>query len=97
MPEVRLNHPANGRRFFSHVIYQEGKDARLGGDIEELAASTNNPNYAAKMLGYNRKIFGDMIHAMKAANDLRGDDNVIWHDNGDVYFNGYVIDNMHSY
>jgi hypothetical protein len=26
-----------------------------------------------------------------------GDDNVIWHDNGDVYFNGGKIDNMHVY
>ncbi|MGF6601257.1 hypothetical protein P3T23_005998 [Paraburkholderia sp. GAS448] len=67
------------------------------GDVEELAASTNNPNYAAKMLGYERKTFGDMIHAMKFDNQLRGDDNVIWHDNGDVYFNGMKIDNMHNY
>jgi hypothetical protein len=37
----------------------------VSGDIEELAASTNNPNYAANMLGYQRKIFGDMIHSMK--------------------------------
>ncbi|WP_180970396.1 hypothetical protein [Burkholderia sp. WAC0059] len=32
---------------------------------EELAASTRNPNYAAKMLGYDRDAFGDMVHAMK--------------------------------
>ena len=68
-----------------------------GGDVEELAASTNNPDYAAKMLGYNRKTFGDMVHVMKDENDLRGDDNVLWHDNGDVSFNGVVIDNMHNY
>jgi hypothetical protein len=67
------------------------------GDVEELAASTNNPNYAAKMLGYERKIFGNMVHTMKDENELRGDDNVIWHDNGDVSFNGVVIDNMHNY
>ncbi|WP_396329619.1 hypothetical protein [Burkholderia anthina] len=64
---------------------------------EELAASTRNPGYAAKMLGYDRDIFGDMIHTMKDANDLGGADNVIWHDNGDVYFNGKWIDNMHNY
>jgi hypothetical protein len=69
----------------------------LNGVSEELAAPTNNPDYAAKMLGYNRKTFGNMIHAMKDENDLRGDDNVIWHDNGDVYFNGLRIDNMHGY
>ena len=67
------------------------------GDVEELAASTNNPDYAAKMLGYERKIFGKMVHVMKDENDLRGDDNVTWHDNGDVSFNGVVIDNMHNY
>jgi hypothetical protein len=69
----------------------------VGGDVEEFAASTNNENYAAKMLGYDRKTFGDMIHAMKDYNKLRGDDNVIWHDNGDVSFNGGIIDNMHSW
>jgi hypothetical protein len=69
----------------------------LSDETEELAASTNDPNYAAKMLGYNRKIFGNMVHAMKDEMDLRGDDNVIWHDNGDVEFNGDIIDNMHSY
>lgn len=67
------------------------------GDVEELAASTSNPNFAARMLGYERKTFGDMIHAMKDHYDLRGDDNVIWHDNGDFSFNGEVIDNMHNW
>lgn len=38
-----------------------------------------------------------MIHVMKEDNQLRGDDNVIWHDNGNVSFNGMVIDNMHAY
>lgn len=67
------------------------------GDVEELAASTRNPDYAAKMLGYERDVFGDMIHAMKDANKLGGADNVIWHDNGDVYFNGKWLDNMRNY
>ncbi len=72
-------------------------DTPLSGDIQELAASTTNPNFAAKMLGYQRKIFGNMIHQMKDANDLGGADNVLWHDNGDVEFQGVVIDNMHNY
>ncbi|MGF6293909.1 hypothetical protein QFZ98_005770 [Paraburkholderia youngii] len=38
-----------------------------------------------------------MLHAMKQYNKLRGDNNVIWHDDGDVEFNGVVIDNMHSW
>ncbi|WP_233801315.1 hypothetical protein [Paraburkholderia sp. HP33-1] len=67
------------------------------GDAEELAASTNKENYAARMLGYDRKTFGDMIHAMKYFYRLRGDDNVIWHDGGDVEFNGEIIDNMHNW
>ncbi|WP_233271632.1 hypothetical protein [Paraburkholderia acidiphila] len=67
------------------------------GNVEALAASTNKENYAARMLGYNRKTFGDMIHAMKSYNNLRGDDNVIWHDDGDVEFNGEIIDNMHNW
>ncbi|SAK61415.1 hypothetical protein AWB75_02623 [Caballeronia catudaia] len=69
----------------------------MSDDVFEIAAKTNNPDYAAKMLGYDRDTFGDMIHAMKAENQLRGDDNVLWHDNGDVYFKGIKIDNMHSY
>ncbi|HHL4081528.1 hypothetical protein [Burkholderia sola] len=72
-------------------------DSPVSGDIQELAASTTNPNFAAKMLGYQRKIFGNMIHQMKDANDLGGADNVLWHDNGDVEFKGVVIDNMHNY
>ncbi|WP_233802790.1 hypothetical protein [Paraburkholderia sp. HP33-1] len=66
-------------------------------NAEELAASTNNPDYAAKMLGYDRDTFGKMIHVMKAANDLRGNHNVVWHDNGDVFFRGNWLDNMHNY
>jgi hypothetical protein len=69
----------------------------LSGDVVELAASTNNPNYAAKMLGYDRDTFGDMIHAMKYDLKLRGDDNVIWHDSGDVEFRKNTIGNMHDY
>lgn len=69
----------------------------VSGGVEELAASTNNPNYAAKMLGYDRDTFGDMIHVMKPANGLGPADNVIWHDNGDVYRNGKLIDNMGNY
>ncbi|WP_429472248.1 hypothetical protein [Paraburkholderia sp. WSM4175] len=69
----------------------------LSGDAVELAASTNNPNYAAKMLGYDRKTFGDMVHAMKFDLKLRGDDNVIWHDTGAVEFRKNIIGNMHDY
>jgi hypothetical protein len=62
-----------------------------------LAASTNNPNYAAQMLGYDRKTFGNMTHSMKDDLDLGSADNVIWHDSGDVEFNGQIIGNMHDY
>lgn len=69
----------------------------LGGDVEQLAASTNNPNFAVKMLGYGRDTFGDMIHSMKDDLNLGGADNVIWHDNGDVEFKKQIIGNMHDY
>lgn len=69
----------------------------LSGDVVELVASTNNPNYAAKMPGFSRDTFGDMVHAMKYDLKLRGDDNVIWHDNGDVEFRKNIIGNMHDY
>ncbi|MBF4014826.1 hypothetical protein ISI02_24585 [Burkholderia pseudomallei] len=68
-----------------------------GGDVEELAASTNNPNYAAKMLGYDRNTFGDILHRFKPDNGLGPADNVIWHDNGDVYFQGNYIANFHDW
>jgi hypothetical protein len=93
------------------VLGDVGDDSTLLGDAqpfdyqpdaisdstEELAASTNNPDYAATMLGYNRKTFGDMVHAMKDDLDLRGDDNVIWHDTGDIEFRKDIIGNMHDY
>jgi hypothetical protein len=83
-------------RFAGALPFEYVPDA-LGDNVMELAARTNDPDYAAKMLGYDRDIFGDMIHAMKAENQLRGNDNVIWHDNGDVYFKDIKIDNMHNY
>ena len=69
----------------------------VGGNVEELAASTNNPNYAAKMLGFDRKTFGSMIHAMKDDLDLGAADNVIWHDDGSVEFRKNIIGNMFDY
>ncbi|MGF6877516.1 hypothetical protein [Paraburkholderia sp. MM5477-R1] len=38
-----------------------------------------------------------MIDAMKRANQLRGDDNAILHDDGGVESGGEIIDNMHAY
>jgi len=69
----------------------------VSGDAEELAASTRSPDYAAKMLGYDRNTFGDMIHVMKAELKLRGDDNVVWHDSGAIEFRKNIIGNMHDY
>jgi hypothetical protein len=67
------------------------------GNVEELAASTNNPNYAAKMLGYDRSTFSEMLHRFKPDNGLGPADNVIWHDNGDVYFQDNYIANFHDW
>jgi hypothetical protein len=69
----------------------------LSGDTMDLAASTNNPKYAAKMLGYDRKRFGDILHDFKPDNGLGPADNVIWHDNGDVYFDGNFVANFHDW
>lgn len=65
--------------------------------VESLAASTNNPNFAAKMLGYDRKTFGQMLHVLKPANGLGPADNLIFHDSGDVEFKGVILDNIHDY
>jgi hypothetical protein len=67
------------------------------GDVEQLAKSTVNERYAARMLGYDMNTFGGMIHALKDQYRLRGDDNVTFHDSGDVYFNGEWLDNIHTY
>lgn len=69
----------------------------IGQRVESLAAATNNPNFAAKMLGYDRKTFGQMLHILKPANGLGPADNVIFHDSGDVEFKGVIIDNIHDY
>ncbi|NTZ07838.1 hypothetical protein [Burkholderia metallica] len=69
----------------------------IGDSVESLAAATNNPNFAAKMLGYDRKTFGQMLHILKPANGLGPADNVIFHDSGEVEFKGVIIDNIHDY
>lgn len=66
--------------------------------VDELAASTNNPRYAAKMLGYDQNTFSDMLHVFKPGNGLGPADNVIFHDDGSVEFNGHMLDdNIHNY
>ncbi|MBN3844633.1 hypothetical protein [Burkholderia sp. Ac-20349] len=69
----------------------------IGDGVESLAAATNNLNFAAKMLGYDRKTFGQMLHILKPANGLGPADNVIFHDSGEVEFKGVIIDNIHDY
>ncbi len=68
----------------------------VGDSLGSLAAVTNNPNFAAKMLGYDRKTFGQMLHVLQPANGLGPADNVIFHDSGDIEFKGVIIDNIHD-
>ncbi|SAL44543.1 hypothetical protein [Caballeronia humi] len=77
--------------------FEYGEEA-LGGEVEELAASTRSPRFAAKMLGYDQHTFSAMLHEFKPENGLRPSDNVIFFDDGSVEFNGKLIDdNMHNY
>lgn len=70
----------------------------VSGDTEELAASTGSPKFAAKMLGYDQNTFSKMLHLLKPENGLRPSDNVIFHDDGSVEFNGQLLDdNIHNY
>jgi hypothetical protein len=70
----------------------------LSDEVEQLAASTNSPKFAAKMLGYDQKTFGKMLHKLKPQNGLSPSDNVIFHDDGGVEFNGRMLDdNIHNY
>ena len=66
--------------------------------VEELAASTNSPRYAARMLRYDPHTFSDMLHVFKPANGPGPADNVIFHDDGSVEYNGQMLDdNIHDY
>jgi hypothetical protein len=50
------------------------------------------------MLGYDQETFSDMLHVFKPKNGLGPADNVIWHDDGSVEFNGNILDdNFHDY
>jgi hypothetical protein len=70
----------------------------LSDEVEQLAASTNSPKFAAKMLGYDQATFSTMLHLLKPENGLRPSDNVIFHDDGSVEFNGRMLDdNIHNY
>ena len=69
----------------------------LSEEAMELAASTNNPKFAAKMLGYSRSEFRDMVHRFKKTLGVGPDETLEWHDNGDVYFKGIYLDNFNDY
>ncbi|AET88972.1 hypothetical protein BYI23_A011340 [Burkholderia sp. YI23] len=88
---------SDGGSLLSNAEPFEYVPSDLSGDAEQLAASTNNPRFAAKMLGYDYKRFGDILHDFKPDNGLGPADNVIWHDNGDVYFNGNFVANFHDW
>ena len=69
----------------------------LSDEAIELAASTNDPKFAAKMLGYSGSQFREMVHRFKDVNGIGPADSLDWHDNGDVYFKNMYIDNFHDY
>jgi hypothetical protein len=69
----------------------------LSDEVMELAASTNNPKFAAKMLGYGSSQFREMVHRFKNANGIGPAEDLEWLDNGDVYFKGVFLDNFHEY
>lgn len=70
----------------------------LSEEAMALAAKTNNPDHAAKMLGFDRDTFGAMLHVFKPQNGLRPSDNLIFHDDGSVEFKKQILDdNIHNY
>jgi RHS repeat-associated protein len=74
-----------------------GLSAVFTGDATQLAATTNSPAYAAKMLGYDQYTFSQMLHDFKPYYGLGPADNVIFHDNGNVYFQGGLVGNIHDF
>jgi RHS repeat-associated protein len=75
---------------------QSATQASDGNNIQ-LAASATSPDYAARILGYSRNTFGKMIHSFKEFYGLSPSDNLIFHDNGDVYFRGSLLGNIHDF
>jgi len=49
------------------------------------------------MLGLPRNRLGDMLHTLKEENSLGPADNVTFHENGDVEFEGVIIGNIFDY
>ncbi|WP_250499162.1 hypothetical protein [Caballeronia sp. GAWG1-5s-s] len=96
LPDGSIATPVS-KSFFADAQPFEYVPDDLGGDVDELAASTNNPRYAAKMLGYSSQQFREMVHRFKTTNGIAADDDLLWHDNGDVYLDGDYIDNFHGY
>ncbi len=76
---------------------RQGHDVARPTENIQLAASTRNPDYAARMLGYDRNTFGDMIHDLKHFFKLSPSDNLVFDDNGDVSFQGSVLGNIHDF
>ena len=77
----------------------DGGGESSGGDANTTIAEggTTSIDQAAKMLGYDRKDFGTMIHALKKFNGLRGNDNIVIYPNGDVSFGGSILGSIHDF
>jgi hypothetical protein len=74
-----------------------GNSTQLNGQSYMVAETTTNPNYAAKMLGYDRDQFGEMIHALKENEGIPPNGNLTFHSNGDVYYSGEYCGNINDY
>ena len=80
MPTGQVRYAGRQPAGSDEQMNQPGADGSI-----QLAATTTNPDYAARMLGYDRNAFGDMRHEFKPFYRLSPSDNLISHDNGDVY------------
>ena len=72
------------------------KPRRLSSGIE-LVASTTIPDHAARILGYDRIIFGGMIHRFKRFYGLAPNDNLVFDGDGGVSFEGAFIGSIHDF
>ena len=71
---------------------QDGDEGIITG-----AGGTINMNHAARMLRLDRVRFSNMLHELKENSLLRPRDNVSVYPNGNVYFQGRLIDNIWNY
>lgn len=65
--------------------------------ISLVGGGDSNVDYWARRLNIGRDDFSDALHQLKQYHGLRGADNVVIKNGGDVFFQGQKIDNIRNF